>query len=54
MATETKIITKSADDNGYYTKRERAQKANFSQIQEVLQRNVGKSSNKSYMQYTTN
>ena len=49
---ETKIITKSADDNGFYTKRERAQKINFAQIQEILQRNVTSTSNKSYTQYT--
>ena len=39
MATETKIITKDPNDNGYYTKRERAQKVNFAQIQEIIQRN---------------
>jgi hypothetical protein len=49
---ETKIITKSADDNGFYTKRERAQKINFAQLQEILQRNVTVNSNKSYTQYT--
>lgn len=49
---ETKIITKTADDNGFYTKRERAQKINFAQIQEILQRNVTSTSNKSYTQYT--
>lgn len=49
---ETKLITKSADDNGYSLKRERAQKINFAQIQEILQRNVSSTSNKSYIQYT--
>ena len=50
--SETKIITKSPDDNGYYSKRERAQKLNFAQVQEILQRNVKSSSSKSYTQYT--
>lgn len=49
---ETKIITKAADDNGFYTKRERAQKVNFAQIQEIIQRNVSKTPNKSYTKYT--
>ena len=49
---ETKIETKSPDDNGYYVKREKAQKLLFSQIEEILQRNVTKSTNKSYTQYT--
>jgi len=52
VATETKIITKDFDDNGYFTKREKAQKLNFAQIQEIIQRNVKASSNKSYTQYT--
>ena len=52
MAIETRIITKSPNDNGYYTKRDRAQKINFEQIQEVLQRNVTANSSKSYTQYT--
>lgn len=52
MVTETKIITKNSDDGEYYTKRERAQKLNFAQIQEIIQRNVKASSNKSYTQYT--
>lgn len=50
--SETKIITKSPDDNGYYIKREQAQKINFAQVREILQRNVAKSNNKSYTQYT--
>lgn len=49
---ETKFTTKSPDDDGYYTKRERAQKINFAQIQEIIQRNVSKSVNKTYTQYT--
>ena len=53
MATnETKIITRSADDNGYYEKRDRAQKINFAKLQEILQRNVSNNSNKTYTQYT--
>jgi hypothetical protein len=52
VATETKIITRDPDDNGYYTKRERAQKINFAQVQEIIQRNINKTSNKSYTQYS--
>lgn len=49
---ETKIITKSADDNGFYTKRERAQKITFDKLNEIIQRNITKTSNKSYTQYS--
>ena len=49
---ERKIITKSADDNGYSEKRERAQKVTFEKLQELLQRNVKNNSNKTYTQYT--
>lgn len=54
MANETKFITKTEDDNGFYTKRERAQKLNFAAMQEILQRNVTRSVSKSYTQYTRN
>lgn len=49
---ERKIITKSADDNGYFEKRDRAQTITFEKIKELLQRNVRNNSNKTYTQYT--
>lgn len=49
---ETKIITKSSDDTGYYAKRDRAQKINFEKLQEIIQRNVSRSVSKTYTQYT--
>lgn len=49
---ETKMINKRNEDNEYYTKREHAQKINFAKIEEILQRNISKNSNKSYTQYT--
>lgn len=53
MATnETKIITKNPDDNGYFEKRERAQKITFEKLNEIIQRNVTKTPSKSYTQYT--
>lgn len=49
---ETKMITKSENDEDYYTKRQRAQKINFAKIQELLQRNVSKNTSKTFTQYT--
>ncbi len=49
--SETKMITKNEKDD-YKLKRERAFKMNFSKIQELLQRNVNKNSNRTFMQYT--
>ena len=51
MAEITKMITKSEDED-FSSKRERAQKMNFAKIQEILQRNVSKNSNRTFMQYT--
>lgn len=48
---KTKMITQSEQSN-YELKRERAQKMNFAKIQEVLQRNVGKNTSRTFMQYT--
>lgn len=47
----TKMITKS-EESDYELKRDRAQKIAFSKIQELLQKNVSKTQNKSFMQYT--
>ena len=46
-----KVITKT-DDSDYSVKRERAQKISFAKLQELLQRNVGKSFTKTFTQYT--
>lgn len=51
MANKTKMITQS-EQNNYELKRERAQKMNFAKIQELLQRNVGKNTSRTFMQYT--
>lgn len=48
---ERKVITKT-DDSDYSVKRERAQKISFAKLQELLQRNVGKSFTKTFTQYT--
>ena len=49
--SRTKMITKE-NGSDYELKRERAQKINFAKIQEILQRNVGKNTNKTFAQYT--
>lgn len=51
MANKTKMITQS-EQSDYELKRERAQKINFAKIQELLQRNVGKNTSRTFMQYT--
>lgn len=51
MANKTKMITQS-EQSDYELKRERAQKMNFAKIQELLQRNVGKNTSRTFMQYT--
>ena len=48
---QTKMITQS-EQSDYELKRERAQKMNFAKIQELLQRNVGKNTSRTFMQYT--
>lgn len=50
--SQTKIINKSEDSNGYTTLRERAQTITFAKIQEILQRNVTRSPNKTFTRYT--
>lgn len=51
--TETKIINRSTNSDSYYSKRTSAQKfLNFAQMQEVLQRNIKNTYNKSFTQYT--
>lgn len=51
MANKTKMITQS-EQSDYELKRKRAQKINFAKIQELLQRNVGKNTSRTFMQYT--
>ena len=51
MAGNTKMITQN-EQSDYELKRERAQKMNFAKVQELLQRNVGKNTNRTFMQYT--
>ena len=51
MANKTKMITQS-EQSDYELKRERAQKMNFAKIKELLQRNVGKNTSRTFMQYT--
>ena len=48
---KTKMITQS-DQNNYELTRKQAQKMNFAKIQELLQRNVGKNTSRTFMQYT--
>lgn len=51
MAT-IKMTTKPQDADATYTKRERAQIATYGFIQELLERNVNKTVNQAYSQYT--
>lgn len=51
MTEETRIYTKN-NDTDYELFRERAQKISFNKIQEIIQHNVSKRSNKTYTQYT--
>lgn len=46
------VITRSDSDNEDYLKRERAVKLTYSQIRELLQRNVTKNITRKYVQYT--
>lgn len=46
------LITKNSEITDFELKRDRAQKLNFAKIQEILQRNVGKNTNRTFMQYT--
>ena len=48
--TETKMITKNEEE--FKPKREVAQKLTFAQLRELIQRNVNRSVNKSFTQYT--
>ena len=48
--TETKMITKNEEE--FKPKREVAQKLTFEQLRELIQRNVNRSVNKSFTQYT--
>lgn len=50
--SQTKMITKRPDSNGFEYKRERAQIVSFEKMRELLQRNVSKTSSKSFTQYT--
>lgn len=47
-----KLITKSNSDDDFYEKRERAQKIDFSKIEEIIQRNVTKTPSQTFTQYT--
>ena len=47
----TRIYNKS-DNEDYYVKRDIAQRISFAKIQELLQRNVKKTTNKSFTQYS--
>lgn len=48
--TETKMITKNEEE--FKPKREKAQKLTFEQLQQLIQRDVTKTLNKTYTQYT--
>ena len=50
--SEMKKFTRSHDAGDYTLNRKQAQAINFAKIHELLQRNVGKTVNKSYTQYT--
>lgn len=52
--SKPKIIDVSQNDNGFTVKRERAQTINFAKMQEILQRNVTRSVNLTFTQYTKN